>query len=262
MAGSDASGDEDHVFAAAVRRAVEPAVTGLDDEAGLLEQVDPLAARDPGERHRRGALGTLDRERERPRVGVPVGALVDLRLPLEPAAVRLGDVVVTRREDVEDQAPARDERVSCRLQRLHAVPVVRQMEIRPEGTDHERHRLVQRWAPQIAEPQIEELRDSGLLGTAAARGEHLARRVDTDHALAGLGDRNRDPPGADPELDDRPTRLARLGYVEADVLDDAPAPWVIELRDRVVRAGLHAGFLATQTNSRLDSVNGPRSKSP
>src|SRR5262249_47762957 len=93
-------------------------------------------------------------------------------------------------------------------------------------------------------------------------GQHLDGRVDPDHALTGLRNRNRDPAGPDPELDDRPARLTRLGDVEPDVLDDAPAPGVVELGDRVVRARLHAGFLATQTNSPLSSSNGVRSKSP
>src|SRR4029453_11459022 len=43
-------------------------------------------------------------ERERASPRVPVGSLVDPRLPLEPAAVSLRDVVRAGSEDVEDEA--------------------------------------------------------------------------------------------------------------------------------------------------------------
>src|SRR6478609_3117193 len=259
---SEASRDEDHVLTAAVWAPVEPAVAGFDDEPCLLEEIEPLAARYPRQRHRRRALGALDGERERPRAGVPVGALVDVRLALEPAAVRGRDVVVARGEDVEDQATARDERVTRRGERVGAVAVICQVQVGAERADDERNGLIERRMAQIAETQVEQFRDPGRLCATGARSEHLARRVDADHALAGLGDRDCDPPGPDPELDHGPARLTRLRDVEADVLDDAPTPWVVELRDRVVRARLHAGLLATQTNSPLDSSNAVRSKSP
>ena len=89
---------------------------------------------------------------------------------------------------------------------------------------------------KIAEAEIEELSDGGGLCRAGAGGEHLAGGVDADDRDPGPGDRDRDSAGADPELDDRPARLARLRDVEADVLDDASAPGVVELRDRVVGA--------------------------
>ena len=47
-----------------------------------------------------------DGERQRPRRLVPVGALEDLGLALEPAAVRLLDVLAARSEDVEHEAAA------------------------------------------------------------------------------------------------------------------------------------------------------------
>src|SRR6267142_6346877 len=54
--GSDARrfrrGYPDRVFAARIRAPVEPAVAGLDLEAGPLEQPAPLAGREPRERHR------------------------------------------------------------------------------------------------------------------------------------------------------------------------------------------------------------------
>ena len=45
---------------------------------------------------------------------------------------------------------------------------------------------------------------------------------------ARLGGRDGDPAGADAELDDGAARLPGLRDVEGDVLDDAPAPRVVE----------------------------------
>ena len=115
-------------------------------------------------------------------------------------------------------------------------PSSSQVEVRAERADDERHLLVERRVPQVAEPQVEEIRDAGCLGAPPAGREHLAGRVDADHALPLLGDRDRDPPGAYAELHDGPAGLPRLGDVEPDVLGDAPAPRVVELSDRVVGA--------------------------
>ena len=73
------------------------------------------------------------------------------------------------------------------------------------------------------------------LGLLAADREHRLARVDADDRDARRGDRNRDAAGADAELDDRPApgRTCLLD-VEGHVLDDAPAPRVVEARDRVV----------------------------
>src|SRR2546428_1161236 len=107
-----AARDPNHVFAAVVRRSVEPAVAGLDPEGGPLEELVPLGRRDPRERHRRLALGAADGERERPRVLVPFRAFVDARLALKPAAVRLGNVVGAGGEDVEDETSAWEEQLA------------------------------------------------------------------------------------------------------------------------------------------------------
>src|SRR5262245_27014380 len=132
MSSLDASRDEDHVLAAAEGRTVEPAEAGLDDEPRLLEHLLPLLAGDPGERPRRCALGAADGEVERARVLVPVRALVDPGLAFEPAGVCRGDVVGFRLEDVEDQAPARDQQRVRSRERLHTFAVVLEMEVRTE----------------------------------------------------------------------------------------------------------------------------------
>jgi hypothetical protein len=57
----------------------------------------------------------------------------------------------------------------------------------------------------------------------------------------GERDRDRDPAGSDRELDDFAAGRERLVDVEGNVLDDARAPRVVELRDGVVDAqGLRA----------------------
>src|SRR5690348_11330621 len=86
----DAPRDPDRVLAAAVGAAVEPAVQGDDLEAGPVEQAAPVLRRRPGELHRRAvAVVVPHRQRQQPCLLVPVRALPDARLPLDPAAVRL-----------------------------------------------------------------------------------------------------------------------------------------------------------------------------
>src|SRR5438045_9595483 len=101
----------------------------------------PAFGRDPPERHRRGALRAAHRERERLRREIPVGSLVDARLALDPATVRLLDVLAGRREDVEDEAPAGQEQLARGAECLESLVVVPQMEIRAKRTRHERDAL-------------------------------------------------------------------------------------------------------------------------
>src|SRR6187431_1101719 len=103
---------EDDVLAARVGPTVEPAPLRLDVEAGAVEQQPPLGRREPGEVHRRGLLAAPDRERQRPLALVPVGALEDPGFALEPAAVRVLDVLRTRGEDVEDEPAAGHEQLA------------------------------------------------------------------------------------------------------------------------------------------------------
>src|SRR6267378_7600926 len=82
--GSDASrfrrGYPDRVFVARIRAPVEPAVAGLDLEAGPLEQPAPLGGREPRERHRCLPLVAAYRQRQRSRRLVPDRVLEDSRL--------------------------------------------------------------------------------------------------------------------------------------------------------------------------------------
>ena len=93
-------------------------------EAGLREERVPALGFDPPECHRRGALLPAHRQRERLRHEIPVGSLVDARLALDPAAVRLLDVLAGRSEDVEDQPSAgEDVEARRRLRAEKRVPV-------------------------------------------------------------------------------------------------------------------------------------------
>ena len=62
-------------------------------------------------------------QRERAVLSVPLGPLPDSRLALEPASVRVGDVVGTGRKDVEDQPSVRCEVLRDGAQRGPAVAV-------------------------------------------------------------------------------------------------------------------------------------------
>src|SRR4029077_8737281 len=102
--GSFSAGDPYAVLAAGERAPVEPPVAGEHVEARLGEERVPPFGLDPPERHRRGALRAADREGERLRREIPVRPLVDAGLALDPAAVRLLDVLARRRGDVDEEA--------------------------------------------------------------------------------------------------------------------------------------------------------------
>jgi hypothetical protein len=115
------------------------------------------------------------------------------------------------------------------------------MEEGAERTHHERDALVDRWFSQIAQAEIETLRDACLARPLGAHREHPGRRVHADDVSTGERDRNRDSPRPDRELHDLAAGRERLVDVERDVFDDARAPRVIELGDGVVDAqGLRA----------------------
>ena len=241
-----ALGDPDRVLAARERAPIEPAVARDDGEAAPLEQVAPLEDGEPRELHLRLAVGAADGEGEGAGVLVPAGALEDAGLALDPAPVRLLDVLAGGGEDVEDELSVREEELVRRRQGAQAIGLGIEVEERPEGARHERDALGDGRLAEVALTQVEasvEARGARRLG---ADGEHPRRGVDADHGDAGARDRDRDPPRPDAELDDRPARGERLLDVELDVLGDAPAPRVVEPRDRVVGAGLgHALAIVT-----------------
>src|SRR5207244_10236868 len=104
------------------------------------------------ERERRRAALASYGQRERPLLRVPVGALEDSRLPLEPAAVRVRDVVRPGGEDVEDEPAARNEERMRRLQSLEPRGVVQQMQVGAKRTGDEPNPLPPRRLRGNTEP--------------------------------------------------------------------------------------------------------------
>src|SRR3954453_21139993 len=99
--------DPDGVFAAVVRPSVEPAVARFDPEPCFCKQCVPPFRLEPPQLHRRIAARSPHRERKRLLFHVPVRALVDTRLALDPTSIRLVDVVLRRLEHVEDETSVR-----------------------------------------------------------------------------------------------------------------------------------------------------------
>ena len=67
--------------------------------------------------HGRRFVAPAHGERECPAALVPVGALEDPALTLDPAAVRVPNVLATRREDVEDDPPTLNQQLACGAER-------------------------------------------------------------------------------------------------------------------------------------------------
>jgi hypothetical protein len=149
-----------------------------------------------GDRHAR-CIRVSPGEGEHPLVEVPIRSLPDSRLALEPAAVRLLDVVAARGEDVEDEAPAREQECVDGLERLDPVLVGLEVEQRAEGAGDEVDALRGRRSAQVAEPKLDEVGQAGVLRPRAAHGQHPLRVVDADHFDAGFCDRDGDSSGAD-----------------------------------------------------------------
>jgi hypothetical protein len=229
------TGDPDGVLAALIWTHVEPAVAGDDLEVRLLEQVPPFVRRTPGEVHAGLTALPAHGEREDAPSEIPVGPLPDPRLALEPAAVRLLDVLAARGEDVEDETPAGHEEAAHGSKGLEPFCVGLDVEESAERTGDERNALGHRWAPQIAQAEVEAVGDACLLRSCATDVEHRLGIVHADHPYSSLCDRHSDSAGPDAELDDRPASLSRFRDIEADVFSDASAPGVVEGRDGVIR---------------------------
>jgi hypothetical protein len=97
-------------------------------------------------------------------VRVPVGSLEDARLTLEPAAVRLLDVVAAEREDVEDETTAGNEQRVGRAEGGELVVFRAHVQERAEGADDETHSLRDGWFAQVAETKVEPRLGSLFLG--------------------------------------------------------------------------------------------------
>jgi hypothetical protein len=238
-ASAAAAADPDAVLTALVGAAIEPAVILDDIEASQVEQPPPLERREPVQAHRRGRLASAHRERQGARDLIPVGALENAALALEPATVGLGDVLCTGAEHVEHEAAARLEQRASGLQGTELLVLVGHVQQRAERADHERYPFFHRRISQVAGAEIDQLVDAPVVCERSCHGQHPLRLVDADDADTRLRNGNRDPSGADGELHHRPSGVDRLLDVEADVLDDGPAPGVVDRCDRIVER--HAG---------------------
>src|SRR5205823_7476041 len=95
-------------------------------------------------------------------------------------------------------------------QRRQTIGVVAEMQVGTEGTGDEPDPLLDRRRAEVADAQVEQLRETGAACLLGTDGEHPLGGVDADHADAGRRDRNRNPSGADAELDYRAARPNRL----------------------------------------------------
>ena len=198
------------------------------------------------ELHRRRLLVPPNGEDECPLARIPVGALEDAGLALEPQAVGRCDVLVARREHVEHESASGLEHRGCSAERPASVVVVDHVEHRPERDRHERNALGDRRPAQIADPEVETFCDALALRVRVRHREHSRRLVDADHPDPGLRRGYRDPSRPDGQLDDGAARSERLLDVELHVLLDRHRPRVVDPRDPVVqRAVAHAGRRAT-----------------
>ena len=231
--------DEDHVLVAVGGRESNQPWSASTSKTRLVEQAEPLRRGQPVQAEARAVVAGAHGERERAGALVPDSALEDAGLALDPAVVRLLDVLAARSKDVEDEAPVRLEQLPRRAQGAQLLGLGLHVQKRAEGADRERDSLLDGGLAQVSEAQVEAAPRRRPTPRRARDGEHLRRRVDADHPDAGLRDRNRDPAGADCELDDGPAGGDREVDVEADVLGDRPAPGVIE-RAIVVRVISHS----------------------
>ena len=219
---SFSEGDPDAVLAAGERPPVEPAVAREHLEAGLGEQRVPRA-------RARATTASSSTRPAGPRtesvsvcaVEVPVGPLVDARLALDPAAVRLLDVLAGRREDVEDEPPAGPEQLAGGAERLEPLGVVRAGgDTRGTGTSRAGRARPpaagagRRAAGRAASATPASPRPARHRQPASRRTSRRRSRA-TPASAVGIAIR----PGADAELDDRAARRERLVDVERDVLD-------------------------------------------
>jgi len=83
-----------------------------------------------------------------------------------------GDVLDARGEDVEHEPAAREQQVVYGSQRAQPRFVVQQVQVRAKRTGDERHPLLDRRDLQLAEPQVESVRDSRELRALLADLEH------------------------------------------------------------------------------------------
>ena len=106
------------------------------------------------------------------RLGVPVGALPDPGLALEPATVRLPHVLFARRKDVEHEPAAGEEQLARGSQRCQPGRIGFQVQKRSERGRDERDALGHRRIGEVSDTEVEELGDSRSLRPPPADLQH------------------------------------------------------------------------------------------
>ena len=248
--------DEDHVLVAVVRAEVEPAVERIHDEPRLAEEAEPLRRREPVQAEGRGDVRRAhDSESVRlvssqsARSKIP-GSRSSQRPPVSSMSSRLGaKTSKTKRPPGSSSAPGRAQRTKLRL------PCGAASE-RADGEGHALGDGGSRRSPSRRSTRPETPADLG----GGARDSSISGDESTPITRSRL--RRSGPRSVPfrPRARRRAARRERVIDVERDVFRDRAAPRVVERRDLVVLS--HAGFRATQTNSRLSPSNGRRSNQP
>ena len=214
--------------------------------------------RDPREPHRRFSVGVPHRERQRPRAPRPTRPAPDPRLALQPAPVVSSmssapgsNTSKTRRP------PGRSSPRAARSASSRSASSARWRYARNGQTTR---------APARAPAGRGGRRGAGRAvadtRSAAGSGRPRASRrgVDADHVDAAVATGIATRPVPTPSSTTGPPACAPH-HVEADVFRDAPAPLVVEPRDRR-RTPMLGGLPRHPTNSRLSASNGRPSNHP
>ena len=230
----------DHVLAALVRAAVEPAVEPRRPRAPPRRSA--AATRSPtASAASIDVVGPSPRTERRERAGrlVPVGPLEDAGLALEPAPVRLVDVLGARREDVEDEPAAgleqprapRGARAASRSSSgMCSSERNGQITSGTRSSTGGSRRSPRRRSTRCATPSRlgERARDRSSIALRERRRRSRGRRPARSGRRSAPCRRRARRPGR--------RRCQRLVDVEGDVLGDRGAPRVVDRRDASRRA--------------------------
>ena len=178
--------DPHRVLASRERPAIEPAVARDDGEARLGEQRLPPRGLEPPQRHRRLAGLAAHRQRQRLTLEIPVGALEDARLALEPADPCVSSTSssdgaktskMSRPPGTSSSRAARAPPAAPRRSRGGGSARNGQVTSGTRSCTGGRRRSPSRRSSALRHPRLPR-----LLG---ADGEHPGRGVDADHVDAG-----------------------------------------------------------------------------
>src|SRR3954468_7648814 len=179
-------------------------------------------------------------------------------------AVDGGCDVMVECERIPGEAAFRPKRRRDPLEAAATIGPRGQMKQRPPRAVDQSRRFVDCKLPYISFTQVE--LDSRLGRAHSSLREHRRRRVNPDHTpVRCLSNRDRNPPGTNCKLDQRPVSLTGKPNVERDVVssDAASRPLRISIRPRVVPARHgQTNLRANQAALCWTSVKVPRVERP